>query len=48
MFSGGVALEQLWLFVLAPLAGAAVAGLSYGVLLGRQVDPAPLQESQQG
>ncbi|MGJ7440183.1 aquaporin Z [Aquipuribacter sp. MA13-6] len=49
VFSGGVALEQLWLFVLAPLVGAAVAGLSYGVLLGRQqAEPASLQESQQG
>lgn len=29
IFAGGVALEQLWLFWLAPIAGAALAGLVY-------------------
>ncbi|WP_380167286.1 aquaporin Z [Jannaschia sp. R86511] len=48
VFAGGVALEQLWLFVLAPLLGAAIAGLSYGFLLGRVAEPAPLREAQQG
>jgi aquaporin Z len=35
LFVGGAALEQLWLFWVAPLVGAAIAGLAYG-LLGRK------------
>jgi aquaporin Z len=35
LFVGGAALEQLWLFWVAPLAGGAIAGLAYG-LLGRK------------
>jgi aquaporin Z len=48
LFAGGVAIEQLWLFVLAPLVGAAIAGVLYGPLLGRDVTPAPLEATQQG
>ncbi len=33
MFVGGWALEQLWLFWLAPIAGAALAGVVYKALL---------------
>jgi aquaporin Z len=29
VFAGGVALQQLWLFIVAPLAGAAIAGLLF-------------------
>jgi aquaporin Z len=32
LFVGGVALQQLWVFIVAPLIGAAFAGLSYRVL----------------
>ena len=32
MFAGGDALAQVWVFFLAPLAGAALAGLTYGLL----------------
>ena len=32
LFAGGQAIGQLWLFVLAPLLGAAVAGATYGPL----------------
>jgi aquaporin Z len=35
VFVGGWAIEQLWLFWLAPLAGAAVAGVVYPALAGR-------------
>jgi len=35
VFVGGWALEQLWLFWVAPLAGAVAAGLAYRVLGGR-------------
>jgi aquaporin Z len=33
IFVGGWAVEQLWLFWLAPIAGAAVAGWAYRALL---------------
>ncbi len=39
---GGWALAQLWLFWLAPLAGAALAGLAYPVLTGEAVPTPPL------
>jgi aquaporin Z len=29
MFAQGAALQQLWLFIVAPLAGAAIAGLAF-------------------
>lgn len=33
-FAGGDALGQVWLFVLAPIAGAAIAGISYAAITG--------------
>lgn len=40
LFVGGWALQQLWLFWLAPLVGAAVAGIAYRSLLeGERVEP---------
>ena len=36
LFVGGLALEQLWLFWLAPLVGAAIAGLTYRYLTGAE------------
>lgn len=38
-FSGGPALGQVWLFILAPLLGAAIAGLTYRPLLGAKDSP---------
>ena len=35
LFAGGMALSQLWLFIVAPLAGGAVAGLVYKAGLTR-------------
>ncbi|MEO6602499.1 MAG: aquaporin Z [Polyangiaceae bacterium] len=40
VFVGGWALTQLWLFWLAPLAGAALAGVSYPALFGSADPPA--------
>ena len=37
LFVRGWALEQLWLFILAPLIGAAVAAVCYNVIRGRDV-----------
>ena len=39
VFAGSDAVVQLWLFILAPLLGAAVAGLTYPLVLGRDRDP---------
>jgi aquaporin Z len=39
VFAGSDAVVQLWLFILAPLAGAAVAGLTYPLVFGRDRDP---------
>ncbi len=33
-FAGGDALSQLWLFIVAPIVGAAIAGASYAVITG--------------
>ncbi len=39
VFAGTDAMIQLWLFVLAPLLGAAIAGLTYPVLFGQGAEP---------
>ena len=39
VFAGTDAIVQLWLFVVAPLLGAAIAGLTYPVLFGRGAEP---------
>ena len=40
IFVGGWALQQLWLFWVAPIVGAAIAGFSYKALLeGKRVEP---------
>ena len=39
VFAGTDAIIQLWLFVLAPLLGAAIAGLTYPVLFGHGAEP---------
>jgi aquaporin Z len=41
LFSGGDAIVQLWLFVLAPLVGAAIAGFLYPAVFGRVNEPVP-------
>jgi aquaporin Z len=35
LFAGGGPIGQLWLFIVAPAAGAMVAGLFYAAVLGR-------------
>jgi aquaporin Z len=41
LFAGGDAIIQLWLFILAPLVGAAIAGITYPLLFGHGSDPVP-------
>lgn len=41
LFAGPDAIAQLWLFILAPLLGAAIAGIAYPLLFGRVSDPVP-------
>lgn len=41
LFSGVDALAQLWLFLLAPLLGAVLAGLVHPLVVGRAADPVP-------
>jgi aquaporin Z len=41
LFAGSDAILQLWLFILAPLLGAVVAGYGYPALFGRHGDPVP-------
>ena len=39
LFAGSTALQQLWLFIVAPLLGGLVAGLLYPAVFGRGSDP---------
>jgi aquaporin Z len=39
--SGGDAIAQLWLFIVAPLIGGAIGGLLYPLIFGRGGDPVP-------
>lgn len=41
LFAGWAAIGQLWVFILAPLLGGAVAGVTYPLLFGRATDPIP-------
>ncbi|MDQ1556019.1 MAG: aquaporin, partial [Actinomycetota bacterium] len=36
IYGGGDALGQLWVFILAPLVGAAIAGFTWAPLFGRR------------
>ncbi|GAA3104517.1 aquaporin Z [Kribbella aluminosa] len=36
-FAGGAALGQVWLFIVAPIVGAAIAGVSYAAITGARV-----------
>lgn len=45
LFVGGDAISQLWLFILAPLSGAAIAGLSYALVTGPEGPVVPLEET---
>lgn len=46
LFAGGDALGQLWVFILAPIVGAAIAGVVHVALLGHD-DAATLEDASQ-
>lgn len=48
LFAGGDAISQLWLFILAPVIGALIAGYSYSYLFGRADDVVRLPEATEG
>ena len=43
-FAGGEALGQVWLFIVAPIIGAAIAGATYALITGAKANPAPEEE----
>ena len=43
LFAGTDALSQVWVFLLAPVVGGLVAGASYALLFGEDVEAAPLE-----
>lgn len=48
LFAGGDAIAQLWLFILAPLIGAAIAGITYKALFDDPSTSGDLAEAAQG
>jgi aquaporin Z len=47
LFAGGAAISQLWLFIVAPIIGALIAGFTYAQVLGRG-DAVPLPRAAEG
>jgi len=47
LFAGSAALGQLWLFILAPIVGALIAGIAYGLFF-EQTEAAPLEVATEG
>ncbi len=45
LFAGSAPIGQLWLFIVAPVIGALLAGFSYAYLLGTGEDAAPLGDA---
>jgi aquaporin Z len=48
LFAGSAAIEQLWLFILAPVLGAIIAGFSYAFLVGEGAPAEQLEEVTAG
>jgi len=48
LFAGGWAIGQLWLFILAPIAGGLIAGGTYAALFGSGEEPVPLEVATEG
>ncbi len=48
LFAGSDAIEQLWLFFVAPPVGALIAGFTYALLVGKPTEAAPLEVATEG
>lgn len=48
LFAGTDSILQLWMFILAPLLGGAIAGVSYAFLFGGDELAVPLEEATEG
>jgi aquaporin Z len=48
LFVGGDALAQLWVFLVAPVVGALIAGATYAGLFGGAAEAAPLEVATEG
>ncbi|MDN4161973.1 aquaporin Z [Nocardioides abyssi] len=48
LFAGGDALAQLWLFLLAPVLGALIAGATYALVAGRDEPTTTLESATKG
>ena len=46
VFVGGWAIQQLWAFWVAPIMGAAIAGIAYRALASTEKAPAPVSQKQ--
>jgi aquaporin Z len=46
IFVGGLAIQQLWLFWIAPIVGAAIAGVAYAWLGAGEAEPEPAVEAK--
>jgi aquaporin Z len=47
LFAGWDAIAQLWLFILAPIAGGLIAGATYARLFG-EGEPSPMEVATEG
>lgn len=45
-FAGGAALAQVWLFIVAPIIGAAIAGATYAIITGARAETADVGVAQ--
>jgi aquaporin Z len=45
-FAGGAALAQVWLFIVGPIIGAAIAGATYAIITGARAETADVGVAQ--
>jgi aquaporin Z len=45
LFAGSEAISQLWVFLIFPTVGGLIAGATYALLFGDNIEPVPLEEA---